>query len=81
MSTKLNMLGSQRKFDVAILSPQNSELLKRIPISEILTEDYEFCYALCDVIDDVLDLQVGGSMYFNPNRDNKAYRGIILRTE
>lgn len=56
-----------------------------LPIGRILKpreqgKDWEYIYALNDIIDKILDLKDGQSMYFQPNRDNYDTKGIILRT-
>jgi len=77
---------SKRKYEVTIV--ENGIMnIKGIKISAILTsndndpndEGYEFEYALQGIVDDVLDLKQGDSMYFQPNRDNGDSKGIILR--
>lgn len=40
---------------------------------------FEWEYALKDIADTVLDLKLGESMYFQPNRDDKTSKGIIFR--
>lgn len=42
--------------------------------------DYEYIYALNEMLDEILDLKVGDSLYFKHNRDNKDSKAIILRT-
>jgi hypothetical protein len=42
---------------------------------------YEWFYAIQDRIDDVLDLKVGESMYFQHDRGDAKSRGIILRID
>lgn len=41
----------------------------------------EIWYAMDDRLDEVLDLKVGESMYFQPNRDDKKSKGIIFRVK
>lgn len=41
--------------------------------------DAEYIYAMCEIIDEILDLRVEESMYFQSNRDNKNAKGIIYR--
>jgi hypothetical protein len=51
-------------------------------ISELLDPDnnLETVYALQELgLDDVLDMKVGESMYFRPNRDNIHSKAIIFR--
>lgn len=44
-------------------------------------EDFEYKYAAQEVTDEILDLKVGESMYFQPNRDDKNSKGVIIRTQ
>jgi hypothetical protein len=41
--------------------------------------DWEFVYALHEVAEKVIKLDVNESMYFQPNRDNNKSKGIIVR--
>jgi hypothetical protein len=41
--------------------------------------DWEFVYALCELAEKVIKLDVNDSMYFQPNRDNHFSKGIIVR--
>jgi len=77
---------SKRKYEVTIV--ENGIMnVKGIKIDAILTSDdndpddegYEFEYALQEIIDEVLDLEQGDSLYFQPNRDGNDSKGIILR--
>lgn len=43
--------------------------------------DGELMYAIRENIDSVLDLKLNETMYFQPNRDDKTTKGIILRTK
>jgi hypothetical protein len=42
--------------------------------------DWEFVYALHELAESVIKLDVNESMYFQPNRDNDKSKGIIVRT-
>ncbi len=44
-------------------------------------DDLEYIYALQDMLDEVLDLQLDESIYFQPNRDNNLAKGIITRVK
>lgn len=47
-----------------------------------ISEDYEWAHAICDKLDDLLDLRIAECMFFHPNRDDKDSRrehGIIKR--
>jgi hypothetical protein len=41
--------------------------------------DYEYVYAIQEMADELLDLKIGESIYFKPNRDNELAKGIIIR--
>ncbi len=77
---------SKRKYEVTIVE-NGIMTVKGVKVGAILTnndndpddEGYEFEYALQGIVDDVLDLEQGDSMYFQPNRDNGDSKGIILR--
>lgn len=76
-------MNSKREFQVAyyMVSLENYEFT----LSEFAAELHqnncsELFYSLDEVIDQVLDLKVGDSMYFQPNRDIPTTKGIIVRT-
>ena len=41
---------------------------------------YEWQYALADIADELNALEVGETMYFQGNRDDKNTKGYIVRT-
>jgi hypothetical protein len=41
--------------------------------------DWEFIYALGEISEHVIKLNVGESIYFNANRDIAEHKGIIVR--
>jgi len=41
--------------------------------------DFEYRFAAQEISDDILDLKVNESMYYQPNRDDKDSKAIILR--
>jgi hypothetical protein len=41
--------------------------------------EYEYTYAIQEIEKDVMALRVGESMYFQPCRDDKTSKAIILR--
>ena len=43
--------------------------------------DWEFVYALHELAEHVIKLEVDESMYFQPNRDNNKSKGIIVRID
>lgn len=46
---------------------------------EIGCDEYEYTYALMEHEKDVMALGVGQSMYFQPCRDDKTSRAIVVR--
>jgi hypothetical protein len=48
-------------------------------LNEILSSDFELCYALSEMLDKVLDLAVYQSIYFQPHRDVGQSKAILLR--
>lgn len=42
-------------------------------------DEYEYTYALMEHEKEVMELRVGQSMYFQPCRDDKTSRAIIVR--
>lgn len=73
---------SARKYRIAI-SDSAGIGIEGITLETLLNskEDLEYLYAMRDIIDSVLDLKAGESMYFQPNRDDKNSSGIILRVD
>ncbi len=43
--------------------------------------DWEFVYALHELAEHVIKLEIDESMYFQPNRDNNKSKGIIVRID
>lgn len=80
---------SNRKFNVIVCSSDigGSVLVSKLEIDvETLLHVpsnndnlYEWEYSMKDIADTVLDLKLGESMYFQPNRDDKTSKGIIFR--
>lgn len=70
---------SQRVYELYIV--ENGEAIKlKLAIEMLFTEsENEYIYALQEITDDILDLKKGKSMYFQPNRDDKESKGILLR--
>lgn len=90
MATKLNPLqnfNSKREYN--ILMSEGGEPVARNHSIEVLIQhwstpnysNYEYFYAMHDIVDKILDLKAGESMYFQPNRDDKTSKGIITRTK
>ena len=53
----------------------------RIKLTEIMDKasDSETIYAIQECIDDIMDLKLNKSMFFQPNRDDEESKGIITR--
>ena len=82
MATKL--LSFTREYRLRFLDNgvfDSARINAKILLDETIVNDYEYIYALRDIINEVLDLKIGESMYFQPNRDNADSKGIILRVE
>ena len=41
--------------------------------------DFEFKYALQDSIDEILDMKINETIYFQYNRDDKNSKGLLTR--
>lgn len=41
--------------------------------------DFEYNYALQDSIDEILDMKINETIYFQYNRDNKNSKGLLTR--
>lgn len=84
MKKKTITINSTRKYELAIVEPGSQsilcyvEMLKAIAVPDP-DNDTEVNCALNDILDKVLDLRIGQAMYFQPNRDNKEAKGIIMR--
>lgn len=77
-------MNSKRKYIVIIDEAIKGALpaTQHIQLGEILSptkDDYEYIYSLNDILDQVLDLFVMDILKFNPNRDNKNSKGLIVR--
>lgn len=73
---------SKRHYKVAICD-QIGLSVEKITLNRLMddSQDLELFYALRDLIDEVLDLKVDESIYFQPNRDDKNTKGIIRRVQ
>ncbi len=74
---------SNRKYK-AVMLEQGETSTAEISLGDLLEEDdqgnnWEYIYTLQEHVDEVLDLKVGDSAYFQPNRDNKKSKGFIYR--
>jgi hypothetical protein len=74
-------LNSARKYQIAHMEygTEGIQPVIELTLNEILSSDWELCYALSDELDKVLDLEVYQSMYFTPNRDVGQSKAILLR--
>ena len=73
---------SRRQYRVIATWSNTSDALNKVfSVQELLNEDdgTEVRYAVQEVTDELLDLRVNESMYFQPNRDDKDSKGIIVR--
>lgn len=71
---------SSRKYQIAVLEVGIHGLsLSEMSLSQILESDYEVCYCLHEMIDEMLDLKIGQSVYFQPVRDIDTSKAIIVR--
>lgn len=77
---KKKLITSVREFRV-LISENMEYTVKELTLDEVINnkQDYEFMYAMEEIIDDILDLKKGDQIYFQPNRDDKNSKGIILR--
>lgn len=73
-------MNSKRRYKVAICD-QIGLTIENVTLNSLTDtkQDLELFYAIQDIIDEVLDLKVEESMYFQPNRDDKNSKGIIRR--
>lgn len=78
------MITSKRRYVVQI-TEGGHHYDETIELKTLLTtskkNEYEYIYSMQDLIDEVLDLKDGESMYFKPNRDNDLAKGIITRID
>lgn len=79
MDLKIN---SRRRYTIAV-ADQHGLSTERLSLNTLFRnkEGYEYKYAIADMIDAILDLKEGESLYFQSNRDDTNSKGIILRTQ
>lgn len=68
---------SKRKYKV-----YNFEFKKVIPLERLFINkenDFEYIYALQDIIDDILDLKVNESLFVQMDRGDVRDKGVIIR--
>ena len=44
-------------------------------------DDFEYIYALGEIVDQIMDLKPLDHLYFQSNRDDKNERGLIVRIQ
>lgn len=76
-------MNSKRSFKIVTLTPiKDCVIVEDYEVSfrDIVNDtEYETYFALQEIIDEVMDIPLGCSMYFQPNRDNIFSKGIIHR--
>ncbi len=75
-------INSAREYQIVYMEygTDGIEPIRKITLNQILEDDVsELAYALHEILDDVLDLELYQSMYFQPNRDVGQSKGILLR--
>lgn len=75
-------LNSKRKFRVITTVPTGNGIAVEdfeVTLNDLIEEGNETAYALQEMIDDVMDIPEGCSMYFRPNRDEIGSKAIIIR--
>lgn len=77
-------MNTVREFDIVYhlggLAIHNTNI-KLTDLPELLNDGSELVYAFNEILDAVLDLKTGESIYFQPNRDDKNSKGIIVRVK
>lgn len=74
---------SKRKYKVAMID-RDGATIEHLTVQKLLLQGdapYEYINALAENIDTILDMQIGFSMYFQPNRDDSTSKGIIVRVQ
>lgn len=67
---------------VVVLEENSKPACQEINLQEIThpkENDWEYIYALHDILDEVLDLNVLDVLPFQANRDNPKQKGVIIR--
>lgn len=76
---------SKRNFELVIHESVDGFHRFTLSIDDIMfpkdKNEFEYIYALQDIIDKVLDMSSGHAMVFAPNRDNDLALGIIARID
>lgn len=84
--SKVNAIdNSKRKYSVVAQEGSTISVLENISLNQICTTDGsvkgEVYCAMYEIIDTILDLKLGESIFFVPNRDIHEYKGIIVRLQ
>jgi hypothetical protein len=82
MTKSLLALTSNRRYKVAVCDSAGISIEEVTILRLIITDNennFEFLYAMQDIVDKILDLREGESMIFQPNRDDSNSKGIIYR--
>jgi len=74
---------SKRVFEILFFEGGQSIHLE-VELNELFSDtsnedNFEYVYAMQDSIDDILDLRVNDTMYFQFNRDDVNTKGVIRR--
>ena len=72
---------SNRKWKLITVNNSEQVDLETIYEKSEQESDYEFNYALQDRIDDLLDMQINDTIYFQFNRDDENDKGIVVRVK
>lgn len=78
----MNDFNSKRQYEIQMIEGGGEFSQRKINLFRLLNlkkNEWEYIYALHEILDKVLDLKDGQSMYFQPCRDNDDSKGIILR--
>lgn len=76
------MLNTNRRFKVVFLDREDVKE-KDFSMKALLLDDdnTELCYAAQDIADDILDLKLWETLFFQTDRDNKNAKGLIIRID
>jgi hypothetical protein len=72
-----------RRFNIQISEQGVTDSIKNVTVERLIEErknEYEYIYAIQSYhLDDMLDLKIGESIFFQPIRDDSKSKGIITR--
>ena len=79
----ITAIQSKREFKVITVTNKTHNETYICRLTEIMdvNSDSESFYSMQEIIDDIMDLKAGDSMYFQPCRDDNNSKGIIIRVE